>query len=320
MRFAGRLLVGLAILAALVWTVVALQYQGVGLLRVLAQVAAVAAALVLGWQVWRGRTARALVGLLVAAVVVGLWWSSIKPMADRDWAEDVARGVTGQIEEDIVTLRNIRDFTWSTPDTFTPAWRDETLRLSDLQTVDLVTSVWDSPAIAHTLISFGFAEDRHIVFSAEIRRERGEAFSEIGGFFKEFELVLIAATEADIIRLRSDVRGESVSVFPLQMTPDQREALFRSYINLGNQLAENPRFYQTVTSNCTTIIWRLARTVDDRLPLDWRVLLSGYLPGYLHDLGLLEGPLEEALQEARIAPRPDVARQDFSHAIRGLQP
>ncbi len=116
------------------------------------------------------------------------------------------------------------------------------------------------------------------------------------------------------------MRGESVSVFPLNLTPDQREALFRSYINLGNQLAEKPSFYQTVTSNCTTIIWRLARTIDARLPLDWRVLLSGYLPGYLHDLGLLEGPLEQALQEARIAPRPAVAREDFSRAIRGLQP
>nr|WP_237422124.1 DUF4105 domain-containing protein [Frigidibacter albus] len=274
----------------------------------------------LGRQIWRGHVGRALAGLLGAAVVAGLWWSSIKPLADRDWAEDVARGVTGQVEEDLVTIRNVRDFTWSTPGTFTPAWRDETLRLSDLQTVDLVTSVWASPAIAHTLISFGFAGGRHIVFSAEIRRERGEAFSEIGGFFKEFELVLIAATEADIVRLRSDVRGESVSIFPLNLTPDQREALFRSYINLGNQLAENPRFYQTVTNNCTTIIWRLARTVDDRLPLDWRVLLSGYVPGYLHDLGLLEGPLEQVLQAARIAPQPDVLRDDFSGKIRRLQP
>lgn len=320
MRLAGRLLLGLAIVAALAWTLTALQYQGVGVWRVLAQVAAVAVALALGLLVWRGRSARPLVGLLVAAVVVGLWWSSIKPMADRDWAEDVARGVTGKVEEDIVTLRNIRDFTWSTPDTFAPAWRDETLRLSNLKTVDLVTSVWANPAIAHTLISFGFADGRHIVFSAEIRREKGEVFSEIGGFFKEFELVLIAATEADIIRLRSDVRGERVSVFPLQLTADQREALFRSYINLGNQLSEKPRFYQTVTSNCTTIIWRLARTVDDRLPLDWRVLLSGYLPGYLHDLGLLEGSLKQALHNARIAPQPDVAREDFSRLVRGLQP
>ncbi len=189
MRLAGRLLLGLAILAALTWTVVALQYQEVGAVRVLAQAAAIAAALVLGWQVWRGHVGRALAGLLVAAAAVGLWWSSIKPLADRDWAEDVARGVTGQVEEGIVILRNIRDFTWSTPTTFTPAWRDETVRLSDLQTVDLVTSVWASPAIAHTLISFGFADGRHadgrhIVFSAEIRRERGEAFSEIGGFLR----------------------------------------------------------------------------------------------------------------------------------------
>ncbi|GGH60431.1 DUF4105 domain-containing protein [Frigidibacter albus] len=320
MRIAGRLLLALAVIAALAWTLVALQYQSVGLWRGLAQAAAVAAALMLGRQIWRGHVGRALAGLLGAAVVAGLWWSSIKPLADRDWAEDVARGVTGQVEEDLVTIRNVRDFTWSTPGTFTPAWRDETLRLSDLQTVDLVTSVWASPAIAHTLISFGFAGGRHIVFSAEIRRERGEAFSEIGGFFKEFELVLIAATEADIVRLRSDVRGESVSIFPLNLTPDQREALFRSYINLGNQLAENPRFYQTVTNNCTTIIWRLARTVDDRLPLDWRVLLSGYVPGYLHDLGLLEGPLEQVLQAARIAPQPDVLRDDFSGKIRRLQP
>ncbi|AMY69087.1 DUF4105 domain-containing protein [Frigidibacter mobilis] len=315
MRLAGRALLGLALLATLTWTMIALQYQAVGPAQLLAQAAAVAAALALGWQLCRGRARWALAGLAVGAGVVGIWWSSIRPLADRDWAGDVARGVTGQVEEDLVTLHNIRDFIWSTPTDFIPAWRDEAVRLADLQTVDLVSSVWASPAIAHTLISFGFADGRHIVFSAEIRREKGEAFSEIGGFFKEFELVLVAATEADILRLRSDVRGESVSVFPLRLTTEQRQALFRSYINLGNQLAEKPRFYQTITSNCTTIIWRLARTVDDRLPLDWRVLLSGYLPGYLQDLGLLEQPL----QDARIAPQPTTPREEYSRAIRGLQ-
>lgn len=98
------------------------------------------------------------------------------------------------------------------------------------------------------MISFGFSDGDHIVFSAEIRRERGRSFSESGGFFKEFELVMIAATENDFVRLRTDVRREDVSLFPLRLSPQYARELFVSYIEKANELADKPEFYQTITT------------------------------------------------------------------------
>ena len=188
--------------------------------------------------------------------------------------------------------------------------------------MDLLNSVWSNPAIAHTLVSFGFADGRHVVFSAEIRKERGEAFSEIGGFFKEFELVLIAAEEGDIVRLRTNIRRETVSLYPLLLPPQIARALFMSYIEKANALAAQPEFYQTITANCTTIVFGLARLIDPGIPFDWRIIVSGYLPDYLYDRGLIRTdlPLSKVKKQAEISSRAQAAPilGDYSRAIRPI--
>jgi len=173
-----------------------------------------------------------------------------------------------------------------------------------LTSVDLVSSVWANPAIAHTLMSFGFADGTHVVFSAEIRKEKGEAFTAIGGFFRKFDLVLIAADERDILRLRTDVRRETVSLYPLTAPPEMMQRMFLNMVTLGNDLDATPRFYNTATSNCTTVLWQMAREVEPGLPLDHRVFLSGLIAGYLQRVGLLPAdvPLAQIEAEARVPP------------------
>lgn len=287
-----------------------------------AAVAAAGAAIIgIGW-----RRPRAGWAGLAAALFIGVaWWWSIAPSNDRDWAPDVAYGVTGDIVGDAVVLHHVRNFAWVSDTDFTPRWETRRYALDRLTSVDLVSSVWASPAIAHTLISFGFADDqtkglRHVVFSAEVRRERNEAFSEVGGFFKEFELVMIAADENDILRLRTNIRREDVTLLPLRLSKAQARALFMAYLNRANRLARQPEWYQTITTNCTTVIFELARIVDSRLPLDWRILVSGYLPGYLYDLGIIRTdiPLAAVLRQAAISAKAQAApaSADYSRAIR----
>lgn len=260
--------------------------------------------------------------LMVPAALIGaVVYGSIKPRNDRIWEFDVARGVTADVQGDQVTLYNLRDFDWITRTSAHENWRDTVVNLDQITSLDLVTSVWSSPLIAHTLISFGFADGQHVVFSAEIRREKGELFSSIGGFFRQFELVMIAATESDIIRLRTNIRREDVSLYPLNATPEQARELFLRYVDRANGLAEKPEFYNTLTSNCTTIIFDLARTVDGRLPFDWRILASGKIADYLHDLGLLapELPMVEVSEKARISALAQKEGDDsanFSEIIR----
>jgi hypothetical protein len=202
------------------------------------------------------------------------------------------------VQGDTVTLHHVRNFDWSTPDSFTGGWETRTYRLSQLTSVDLISSVWANPAIAHTLVSFGFADGTHVVFSAEIRKQQGQAFSALGGFFRAFVLVLIAADERDILRLRTDLRRERVSLYRLTAPQEMMQRMFLNYVTLGNELAARPRFYNTATTNCTTVIWQMAREVDPGLPLDWRVVLSGHIAGYLQRIGLLPADVPLAAIEA----------------------
>ncbi|TCV94541.1 uncharacterized protein DUF4105 [Luteibacter rhizovicinus] len=261
-------------------------------------------------------------GLLLLLVV---WWTSIRPSNDRVWSPDVAHLLHGSVDGSRVTLVNVRDFNWRTDDDFDERWDTRTYDLDQLVSADAILSYWGSKAIAHAMISFGFSDGRHVVFSMEIRRERGEAFSEIGGFFKQFELVLIAADERDIVRVRTNVRDEDDYLFPLSMPREGMRSLFLSYVNAANELTTTPRFYNTITSNCTTIVYRMARRIDPGLPMDLRLLLTGYLPEYLHNNGTLDPRLsvDEWRRQGRITDRArgSAVGDDFSRVIRdGVPP
>lgn len=305
------------LVAALVLTLVGacLWFQFAGWLRLLLLIGlgALAIWLVVLWagggSIWRW--------LALVVVIAGGWWWSIRPSNDRDWQEEVSRGVTATIVGDTVTLHDVRDFDWQTPETYTAHWEDRSYRLSELTSVDLFTSNWGLKGISHTLIGFGFADGSHVTFSAEIRKEKGEAYSSIAGFFRKYELVLIAADERDIIRLRTDLRRETVSLWPLVTTAEQRQAMFLSLLELGNDLAAHPRWYNTLTANCTTVLWSLGRGIDGRMPRDWRVLASGYVAGYLRDIGLISPDRTEA--DALLAPTDGVTATgpDYSRALRG---
>lgn len=270
---------------------------------------------------WRGRPGLATAILVSAVAVFTIWWRGIEPSDTRAWADDVARHVVSRVDGDIVTLENVRNFDWRTQESYDANWETRTYDLSKLASVDVACSYWMGPAIAHTLVSFGFSDGQFVTFSIEIRKERGESFSAVGGFFKEFETTLIAADERDILRVRTNVRGEDVYLYRIAaITKDDMRQLFMGYLDEGKALLERPRWYHTLTGNCTTIVYEIARHVVKALPLDYRLIVSGYLPDYLYDAKALTPgvDLETLRAKGRITDRAKEADrdQDFSHRIR----
>ncbi len=316
----------LAILLSGAWAVMALHYQLplaaplrtlAGILWALLAVAAVALA-------WRGRAARATLSYGVAFALLMGWWVRIEPSDTRVWADDVSRHLQAQRRGDVLTLTNVRNFDWRSDTDYTPRWETRSYDLTRLRSIDMAASYWMGPAIAHTLVSFGFDDGRggtdQLVFSIEIRKEKGEEFSAIAGFFKRFELSLVAADERDILRVRTNVRGEDVFLYRVKMAPEAMRALLLAYLQEAEALERNPRFYDTLTANCTTIVYEMAQRIVGGLPLDWRLLASGYLPEYLRDVGgLTPGYDLETLRAAgRITLRAKEADADpaFSEIIR----
>jgi hypothetical protein len=321
-RRAGFVLLGAVMLLVGVWCSIAIWYQcGAGeplrglLTGSAAMLTLVAVACLATQRRWL------VAGIFSASVAAFLaWWTTILPTNDRNWAPDVARTVTATIDGDRVVVNNVRNFTWRSDVDFDQHWEQRTYYLSHLTDIDLIMSYWMGEAIAHTIVSFGFDNGERLAFSIETRKENDESYSSIAGFFKQYELAIVAADERDVVRVRSNVRGEDVRIYRLKMTPENARRLLREYLEEANDLARTPRFYNTLTSNCTILVFDMVRVIHPGLPLDARVILAGYLPNYAYAVGATDTsmPFEKLRELSRIndkAARAD-ADPDFSEKIR----
>lgn len=260
--------------------------------------------------------------LLLFVGVLG-WWFAIAPSNDRRWQADVARVASATIDGDKVTLHNIRNFDYRSEFDYQPAYYDKTFNVSKLQGVDLFAFYWMGPAIAHTILSFDFGDQGHLAVSIETRKEVGEEYSTIKGFFRQYELIYIVADERDVIRLRTNYRNnpaEDGYLYQLTGNPENARRLFLSYLARINELGKKPAFYNTLMDNCTVAIWLQSLVNRDHLPFSWKILLSGYLPEYLYDSKRLDQqiPFAELQRQAHINRLAKAADQasDFSQRIR----
>lgn len=255
-----------------------------------------------------------------AFAVVVLWWLTLKPSNSRPWQPDVAQTAWAEINGDEITIHNVRNCDYRTEMDFTPQWETRTVRLSQMTGVDVAINFWGSPWIAHPIVSFQFSDAPPLCFSIETRKTIGQQYSAVEGLYRRYTLIYIVADEHDVIRLRSNYRREDVYLYHALASPEQARQRFREYINTVNILHESPRWYNAVTSNCTTSI-RAQRAVEKRAPWDWRILFNGKIDEMLYqDHAIATGglPFAELKQRSLINERARAANDDpnFSQAIR----
>jgi hypothetical protein len=311
LRVVGLASLGVLVAGSAIWGALALYYsdlQSTAVRSVLCGAFALSGllafcALCLGRWRWR---ALSVFAVMFAALVT--WWSHIEPSNDRDWKTEVAVLPYVTFSGDAFTVHNIRNFSYRTETDFTPSYYNETFDLRALESADLIASYWAGPHIAHIFLSFGFPPDRHLAISIERRDERGEGYSTVKGLFKQYEIIYVVADERDLIRLRTNVRRdppEDVYLYSLRGSPDDARRLLMEYLRKINELHEHPQFYNTLTTNCTTNIWLHAHVSPGRVPWSWKILLSGHVPEYLYEQGVLDTRL----------PFPDLQRRSHINAV-----
>ncbi len=262
-----------------------------------------------------------LVFLAVFAVLV-VWYFSIRPSNDREWAPEVAVLPTATVNGNLVEIRNIRNFDYRTETEFTPRYYDKTFDLDKLQSADLICVYWGSSAIAHVMGSFGFGGDDFVAFSIEMRNEKGEANSMVKSFFRKYELIYIAADERDVIRVRTNYRRppEQVYVYRTRLPIEDQRKLFLSYVAKMDELSHTPEWYNTLEDNCTTGVLQRTRAYKGRGRYNWKVLLSGYAAEDGYDLGMLDTsiPFAELRERSLVSAKAEAAdkAEDFSLRIR----
>lgn len=226
--------------------------------------------------------------IYLGCLSIGLiWFFSMQPQNYREWDPEVAKVMTYQKNGNLIQLDNVRNFHWRNLRDYDVIWESRKYDLDKIETFDLILSDWGLKKIVHTMVSFGFSDGQRISFSIEIRKEKGESFSAIGGFFRQFELGFVAGDELDLLYTRTNIRGEDVYIYPVRLSKEAIQELFILYLQKGQYLSENPRWYNTLMSNCTTLIFDMMAKIE-MIPFDYRGVLSGLLPEYLYDKGALD--------------------------------
>jgi len=322
----GLVLLGALMLAVAGWGVLALLYwdhanptlrNGLAAAYGLVSLLLIAAFALRRWR-WRAFGAFAVLFALLASC-----WFALEPSNDRDWVPENAVLAYATFDGERVTLHNIRNFDYRTETDFTPAYYDRTFDLQQLDAVDLYAVYWMGPAIAHVFVSFGFTDGGHVAVSIEARKERGEGYSSVKGFFRQYELYYVVGDERDLVRLRTNYRRdppEHVHLYRVRGQPEAARRLFLEYLSRINGLKEHAQWYNSATDNCTSNIWLNSRVNPGSLPYSWKILLSGYVPEYLYENGRLDTsvPFEELQRRSEINALAQAADQaaDFSRRIR----
>lgn len=249
-----------------------------------------------------------------------------EPAADRNWTPDNARVPEVSIDGSAVTVRNVRNFARRSESDFTERWETRRYDLDRLESVWFLVSPFGAfRGPAHTFVSFGFADSagsvEYVSVSVEVRKEVGESYGPIRGMFREYELTYVVGDERDLVRLRSNIWGDSVYLYRVRTTPEKGRALFRAMLERGSGLGTSPEFYHTVKNSCTSnIVNHVNAIAPNRVPSSYKVHLAAFADELAYDLGLLDSsrPLAELKREALINPLALAAADapDFSARIR----
>src|SRR5438445_3927307 len=223
------------------------------------------AAAVITAIVFLRRPVKKLGAVFLAFALVLTWWLTLKPSNDGNWQPDVAQLAWAEINGDEFTFHNVRNCDYRTETDYTPHWETRTVRISQITGIDLAIDYWGSPWIAHPIVSFQFADAPPLCFSIETRKKLGQTYSTIGGLYRQFELIYIVADERDVIRVRTNYRKEDIYLYRTTISPAHARARFLEYIHSLNALRNKPRWYNAITTNCTTTI-RTQPPPHERLP------------------------------------------------------
>jgi hypothetical protein len=321
-KIAGRIVAVIIVIAISIWAVGALYYSPILAEEWRALAAGSYAIVIIFSTLLLARSRRVFVLPVTAFAVVLAFFFLVRASNDRDWQPEVVNSPYATINGDKITIHNVRNFAYRTETDFDPRWETRTYDLSKLDSVDLIAVYWAGKAIAHVMMSFGFAGKDYVTVSIETRKERGENYSTLAGFFRQYELVYVVADDRDVVRVRTTYRQpqEDVYVYRVKAPLVNIRRGFLDYVKTMNVLRERPSYYNTLTTNCTTSILFHTRMNPESPPLSWKVLLSGYVADYLYELGRLDQaqPFAELERLSLVNARAHAADRDpaFSQRIR----
>jgi hypothetical protein len=234
-----------------------------------------------------------------------------QPSLAREWDEDV-RVLSGieTLSDGAFRLTHVRDWRYTRESVASKEYFAQHYDPSD------ITALWlyeqelgFGGRIAHTFLVFEFPESygpaRWLGLSVETRREVGESYSLVGGVLKSFEVTHIWATEKDLVTRRVELLDYPLRRYRVTVPDEYLARIFRQFAEETAALATTPRWYNTLTTNCTSSLVAYVNEVKaDAIPWNYSLVLTGRADAYLARLGYIDATSAEDLTREWLQANP----------------
>jgi hypothetical protein len=275
-------------------------------------------------QALRATTLIVTISMLLWLVCVGFL---LQPSNQRDWEFGMERLPQLTIHGGTVRVQGLRDFRYTPSGTHSSNYVDRVFEADRIERVWFVKEPFTiAPftrfkGVAHTYFVFDFQDQPPLVISVEARREKGETYDAVRGLLNQYELIYIWGTEHDQTGRRAVLEQNRLYMYPLTIPAESARALFLQLAEASQQLETRPRFYHTLTSNCTNELAKAANQVKPgAIPPNRALLFPGHSDEVLHRLGFIPNdlPLESVSQAYYISDLvlANYGHEDFSRLLR----
>jgi hypothetical protein len=226
-----------------------------------------------------------------------IWHFNQKPPLIDDWPSEYLVTTSSTVDGDLLMVKNVRNFRYDQEGIVTSInYYDKTYNLSDLVKVWYIYEPFGYAA--HSLLSFEFKNNIFLTISIEAKTNKKQTYNAFAGVFRTYPLMYVVADENDAIILRANVRKNQVILYPTTFSPENTRDLLLEMLGEVNRLNDNPKWYNTITANCTSLIVdHINKVSSSKIPYSWKLVFAGYADEVFYDAGLLDTNL--SLEEAK---------------------
>ncbi len=226
------------------------------------------------------------------------------PRADRNWYPYLGR--TAHVEQTggRFAVTPVSDWSYNAEGPTSEIYTDAAYDVSQLRNVWFMLEPQPGSRLAaHTLLLFEFEGDRLLGLTIEARREVGEEYDALAGIWNKFELAYVWASARDLLTRRAVMLDHEIFVYPVAIPEEQKRMLLTRLLERTAELETEPRYYNTLFSNCTN---ELAKAAG----FNWApaFILTGRSDEYLFRRGIIPG---ESFDQAH-------ARSDVTDFVQAL--
>ena len=141
------------------------------------------------------------------------WYIGLDARQDRDWNPEVSRLLEYERQGNQVTLHNVRNFAWEADGKVHERWETRHFDLNQIIGINIITSYWMGPQIAHTRSVLILSIRSPLPFLLKFVKKEMKSFQRLA-VFQAVRTEPVASDEQDIIYTRSNIRHQQVYFFP----------------------------------------------------------------------------------------------------------